>query len=140
VNRRRVVATFAVAALLGCGGGEVRFDMNSPPAWLQRLERSSRGRAVRPDEVRGNCFEPFGGGCTAGIARSPSIFRTATLRLTGGLEARLTYTPAEGTPVSMMIDRSGDAKLRVRKSGGSLAVDGCVSPGQGCALALVTER
>ena len=137
---KRVLAAAAVAAAtLSCGGDEPRFDMNHPPAWLQRLDRL--GTPVRPDEVRGDCFRPFTGRCQAEVLPSRGRMRKAVLRLAAGDEVQLQYLPAEGTPVSMVLDRAGDAKLRVRKSGGTLVVD-CTRPHptEGCMLALLEER
>src|SRR5438034_1289579 len=89
--------------------------------------RSRQHRNVRPDEVRGDCFQPFTGRCSAHVLPSRARLRKAVLRLAAGDEAQLTYTPAEGTAVSMMIDRRSDARVRVKKSGGTLTID-CTRP------------
>jgi hypothetical protein len=137
--RRVVVVIVAAAASLACGRGEPRFDMQHPPAWLQRLDRI--GSNVRPDEIRGDCFQRFTGRCTAEVLPSRALLRRAVLRLAVGVEAQLSYTPAEGSPLSLTIDPRSDAKLRVRKSGGTFVID-CTQPmpAAGCQLVLVSEE
>lgn len=139
----RLRSALAAAAFAGlafaCGRSEPRFDMSRPPAFLHRIDRLGTG--VRSDEIRGSCFQPFLGRCTAEVLPSSTLLRKAVLRLAAGREARLTFTPAEGTPVAMMIDRGSDAKMRVRKSGGTLTVE-CTKArsNEGCRLVLVEER
>ena len=137
--KRPLAAAVFAAATLACGGGEPRFDMQRPPAWLQRLD--AVGGNVRAEEVRGDCFQPFTGRCTTEVLPSRALMRKAVLRLAAGDEVQLRYTPAEGAPVSMLVDRASDAKLRVRKSGGTLVAD-CTrpDPGAGCRLVLVPEE
>ena len=137
--RHALAAAIFAAVLIGCGGGEPRFDMQHPPAWLQRLDRI--GSDVRPDEIRGDCFQPFTGRCRADVLPSRALMRKAILRLAAGQEAQLVYTPTEGTPVSMTIDRRSDAKVRVRRSGGTFTID-CTRQllNEGCQLVLVSEE
>lgn len=139
MTMRRMVIAVAAAATLACGRGEPRFDMQHPPAWLQRLDRI--GDNVRPDEIRGDCFQPFTGQCRANVLPSRARMRKAVLRLAAGAETQLTYTPADGSPLSMVIDSRGDAKLRVKKSGGTFVID-CTQPHPvaGCQLVLVGEE
>lgn len=140
MNVRSALAVAALAtAFLACGGREPRFDMQHPPAWLQRLDRI--GSNVRAEEISGNCFQPFTGQCTAQVQASRALLRKAVLRLAAGDEAQLTYTPADGTPISMTVDRKSDARVRVKKSGGTLTI-ACTAPqpALGCQFVLVSEE
>jgi len=140
MNAKRTFAAAALSlALIECGRGEVRFDMSRPPAWLKRIDRL--GSNVQAAEIQGGCFQRFTGSCTADVLPSRTWMRKAVLRLAAGNEARVSFQPVEGAPVSMMVDRGSDAKMRVRKNGGRLVVE-CTSalPGEGCELALVTTE
>lgn len=132
-------AAALAVVLLACGGREPEFDLQHPPAWLQRLDHF--GSDVRAEEIRGQCFQAFTGTCRAEVLPSKTRLRKVTLRLAAGLEAKITYTPAEGSPTSMTMDQRSDAKLRVRKGGGTLDIE-CTQPLPqfGCQVALIAKE
>jgi len=137
--RRALAAAIAAMALLACGGREPKFDLQHPPAWLKRID--SFGTDVRPAELSGDCLQSFPAACRTEVLPSRTMLRKVTLRLAAGGEAKLTYTPAEGSAVSMMLDPASDAKLRVRKGGGTLVIE-CTRPLPqiGCQAALIAKE
>lgn len=116
-----IFATLVAAALIGCGGDEVRFDLDSPPPWLKNLDQAMPAKALRQGELSGDCFGPEFSTCEAAVTASRSMTRKGTFTLGQGREVRITYIPNEKANEVTITLRSGkDATVPVRKSGGTL--------------------
>lgn len=142
MTSRAAIAVAALSAALFACGDRGGFDMDNPPGWLKRIDRLTPGRDVQPLEVSGNCFrQRFLEPCSGTVLPSRTWMRNAVVKLTVGEEARITFTPVEGSPVTTMVKRTTDAKIPVRKSGGKLVVE-CTraQPNEGCELALVVKE
>lgn len=115
------LAALVAAALLGCGGDEVRFDLENPPQWLQDLDRALPATPLRPDELSSDCLASFPVRCTAQVRPSRAMARKVTFALARGSEARLTYTAGEGAnPVIITLKPNKAATVPLRRSGGTL--------------------
>lgn len=118
---KRILAALAAAALLGCGGDEVRFDLENPPQWLQDLDRALPAKALRPDELSAGCLASFTRECRATVLPSRAMARKATFALGEGREVRIVYEAGEGaSPVIVTLRDDKPATVPLRRSGGTL--------------------
>ncbi|MGZ5443034.1 MAG: hypothetical protein ACXW5U_27135 [Thermoanaerobaculia bacterium] len=129
---KRILVALVAVALLGCGGDEVQFDLDSPPPWLKNLDRALPAKALRQGEISGDCFGVQFSTCEATVAASRSMTRKGTFALVQGREVRITYVPNEkANDVTITLRSDKDATVPVRKSGGTLtfvcnSVDRCM--------------
>ena len=118
---KRILVAVVAVALIGCGGDEVQFDLDSPPPWLKNLEQSLPAKALRPGEIAGDCLGRELRTCEAAVAASRSMTRKGTFTLGQGSEVRITYIPNEkANEVAITLRPGKDATVPVRKSGGTL--------------------
>lgn len=131
---RPLVAALLAAALLGCGSEEVQFDIDSPPKWLTSLDQSLPAKALRPDEISGDCFGRQFRECTATVAASRAMTRKGKFGIVQGQEVRITYAPnEEASDVTITLRAGKDATVPVRKSGGTLTFR-CLNPFESCVM------
>ena len=138
MKRAVLAVAFVAVALLGCGGDEVKFDLENPPPWLKKLDSSLPAKALRPGELTGNCLGlDIRGECSAEVRASKSMIRKARVRLDQGLKVRITYTPNEKANAVTVTatSREREATVPVRKSGGTLTFR-CLSPVEPCVISM----
>ena len=131
---KRVLVLAAAAMFICCGGDEVRFDIDSPPPWLKKLESSLPSTPLRRGELVGDCVGQPMSQCNATVRASKSMARKAKFSLSQGTEVKITYTPNEkANALNITLRKNRDATVPVRRSGGQLTFR-CVKSFEPCVV------
>jgi hypothetical protein len=117
---RLAFLALVTAALVGCGGDEVKFDLNSPPPWLRKLDASLPAKRLSGNELAGGCVGTEFVQCTARVNPSRAMTRKAQFALRQGKEVRITYSAEGANPVTITLRPDKKATVPVRKNGGTL--------------------
>ncbi|HEV7241161.1 MAG TPA: hypothetical protein VGQ36_18150 [Thermoanaerobaculia bacterium] len=134
--KRPLVIAFVAVALFGCGGDEVKFDLDNPPPWLKKLDASLPAKPLQRGELSGNCLDRQIGECRAQVRASKSMARKAKFQLVQGQEVKVTYLPNEkANAVTVTLRRDREATVPVRRSGGILTFR-CVKSIDPCVIAM----
>lgn len=128
---KRLVVTLVAAALLGCGGDEVKFDLENPPQWLENLDDMLPATPLKRSELSSSCLAAEFTQCDATVRASRSMTRKAKFSLVQGSEVRITYVPGgDANPVTVTLRANKPATVPVRRNGGTMlfrcmSFDGC---------------
>ena len=128
---KRLVVTLLAAAILGCGGDKVDFDLEDPPQWLQNLDEMLPATPLKRSELSSSCLSAEFTKCDASVRASRSMTRKAKFRLLQGSEVQITYVPGgDANPVTVTLRAGKPATVPVRRNGGTMlflckSFDGC---------------